>query len=58
MSLDEGALGGLAYANTFKLLHKTVPKRRREFSMAFVSVSNVQHTNLNVYEVSRQQLIV
>ncbi|KAI6182863.1 Battenin [Aphelenchoides bicaudatus] len=38
--LYEGALGGLSYANTFKLLHKTVPKRRREFSMAFVSMAD------------------
>lgn len=38
--LYEGALGGLSYANTFKLVHKSISKQKREFSMAFVSMAD------------------
>ncbi|CAG9537172.1 unnamed protein product [Cercopithifilaria johnstoni] len=36
----EGLLGGAAYVNTFRLLHKSVPIEEREFSLGFVSMSD------------------
>ncbi|VDN53711.1 unnamed protein product [Dracunculus medinensis] len=36
----EGLLGGAAYANTFMAIHKLVSPERKEFSMAFVSMSD------------------
>ncbi|VDO96239.1 unnamed protein product [Heligmosomoides polygyrus] len=36
----EGLLGGASYVNTFRVLHEEVPADRKEFSMAFVSISD------------------
>ncbi|CAJ0946579.1 unnamed protein product, partial [Mesorhabditis belari] len=36
----EGLLGGGAYVNTFRGVHKVVPLERREFAMGFVSISD------------------
>lgn len=36
----EGLLGGAAYVNTFSAIHRTVSKTNREFSLAFVSISD------------------
>ncbi|KAK6107269.1 CLN3 family protein [Brugia pahangi] len=36
----EGLLGGAAYVNIFRLLHKSIPIEGREFSLGFVSMSD------------------
>ncbi|VDK69472.1 unnamed protein product [Onchocerca ochengi] len=36
----EGLLGGAAYVNIFRLLHKSTPVEGREFSLSFVSMSD------------------
>ncbi|CAD5206855.1 unnamed protein product [Bursaphelenchus okinawaensis] len=36
----EGLLGGAAYVNTFRIVHKEVPVAKREFAMSFVSTSD------------------
>ncbi|MCP9263483.1 Battenin [Dirofilaria immitis] len=36
----EGLLGGAAYVNIFRLLHKSIPIEGREFSLSFVSMSD------------------
>ncbi|KAI6225869.1 Battenin [Aphelenchoides besseyi] len=38
--LYEGVLGGTAYAHTFHSVHTSIPRRRREFSLAFVTMSD------------------
>ncbi|KAE9548142.1 hypothetical protein FO519_008649 [Halicephalobus sp. NKZ332] len=40
MILYEGLLGGGAYVNTFRAVHKTITGSTREFSMSFVSISD------------------
>uniref|UniRef100_A0A915Q206 Battenin n=1 Tax=Setaria digitata TaxID=48799 RepID=A0A915Q206_9BILA len=36
----EGLLGGAAYVNIFRLLHKSIPLEGKEFSLGFVSMSD------------------
>lgn len=38
--LFEGFLGGAAYVNTFRLVHRDIPRDKLEFSMSFVSCSD------------------